>query len=119
MIIEAPDISLGCVGYDQWWVDGIMRTTSLATPSGQWELYVPDPALVPKVKWGCGIQYPRLFESMGVIYLSYWVYVFMICFSFINDKRLDPMQQKTEMQIYQLVEGKGLVPMIASIPPSS
>ena len=73
-LIESPDISLACLGAEQNWVLGLLRSHSFAR-SGEWEqLPARNPLVVPAVKHGCYLQYGRLFvdASRGASYMEVW-----------------------------------------------
>lgn len=71
-IIEAPDVSLGCVG-QQNWVLGLLRAPDLDfLPTGGWQQFYVMPTVVPAVKTGCYIQYQRLFYHNGLLHFAYW-----------------------------------------------
>lgn len=69
MIIETPDVSLGCAP-SQYWVFGLVRSRSLVK-SGQWERFSQNPLLKPSMRRACGLQYARFIEDQGVIFLIY------------------------------------------------
>ncbi len=102
-LIEAPDISLQCLTQEgvQNWVLGFMRAPLLSYTSGEWDVFYIDPTIVPWEKYGCALQYHRIFSDPHGIYLSYW----------INDFATN----QTQMQIYQLVPGYAKLPIVASI----
>jgi len=104
-LIEATETNLWCQD-DQWWLLGLVRSTSLTSISGEWEQFKVDPTVIPQNKNGCSEQYHRLFVDNDTIYLSYWVLDYSLV-----DKTI-----KTQMQIFKLVPGAGKLPMIASIP---
>lgn len=74
-LIEAPDISLNCdvtLG-EQNWVLGLLRSPTLATVSGQWEQIHFNPAFKPAKKYGCGLQYHRIFHDGDDFFFSMFV----------------------------------------------
>jgi hypothetical protein len=92
-LIEAPDVSLACLtkAGEQNWVYGWLRSPSFQSPSGSWEQWHDNPAVVPFVHRGCTLQYNRQWESQGSIYVAYYV--------------LDFATGKPELQIWKLVPG--------------
>ena len=100
MLIEAPDISLGCLGAGQNWVLGLLRSQTFSK-AGTWEQFGgaggASPTVVPVVKKGCFIQYHRLFADDRGTYLEYWA-------GFGSGW----------MQIHRLVPGKGPLPIVAT-----
>lgn len=59
MVIEAPDISLGCLTQpgQQNWVLGLLRAPAAAfLATKQWQPFQAVPTVVPVVKQGCYIQ---------------------------------------------------------------
>lgn len=101
MIIEAPDISLGCLGQNQNWVLGLLRAPSFQWASTQWHQMAIEPVVIPVVKQGCYIQYHRLFSdaATGTVYLEFWA--------------------DGWMQLFKLVPGSGTLPIVAGPPPTS
>jgi hypothetical protein len=74
-LIEAPDISLGCLTTpgEQNWVLGLLRAPAGEfLPTGMWQGLGSNPFVVPVQKIGCYIQYHRLFWFNGTMHLSYW-----------------------------------------------
>jgi len=102
-LIESPDISLACLTeYNvQNWVLGLLRAPNLYFYSGQWEQFSVNPTIIPWEKFGCALQYHRLFTDNINIYLSYW----------INDFPTGA----TSMKIFRLVNGTAPLPMVASV----
>ena len=98
MLIEAPDVTLGCI-QDQNWVLGLLRAPSFQWVSGQWHQFVVEPVVVPAVKQGCYIQYHRLFADVatGDVYLEFWA--------------------GNWMQLFRLVPGAAALPIVAGVPP--
>lgn len=100
MIIEAPDLSLGCDVRPgvQNWVIGLVRSKTWAQ-TDKWEQFKVNPMLVPWRKQGCAIQYHRLFidRSYRRLYLAYWIFD----------------QNKGGLKVYQLNEGQGPLPLVA------
>jgi hypothetical protein len=78
-----------------------MRSPSLYFPSGQWERFVIDPTIVPKEKFGCALQYHRIFFDSHGIYLSYWF--------------ADFTNNTAEMKVFVLEPGYQELPIIASL----
>src|SRR5690349_18138593 len=58
MLIEAPDITLGCLTTpgQQNWPLGLLRSPTFAFTTGQWEQFSVEPTVVPIIKEGCYIQ---------------------------------------------------------------
>jgi hypothetical protein len=58
MLIEAPDITLGCLTTpgQQNWPLGLLRSPTFALPTGQWEQFAVEPTVIPIIKEGCYIQ---------------------------------------------------------------
>lgn len=102
MLIEAPDITLGCLTTpgQQNWVLGLLRAPSFTYPSGTWEQFMVEPTVVPAVKQGCYIQYHRLFTDVatGDMYMEFWA--------------------DNWMQIFKFVPQGGSLPIVAGPPPS-
>eukprot|EP00051_Salpingoeca_urceolata_P009380 m.114110 g.114110 ORF g.114110 m.114110 type:complete len:569 (-) comp16278_c0_seq2:25-1731(-) len=102
-LIEAPDLSLGCLTTPgkQNWVLGLLRSKSLAAPSGQWQQFAVEATVIPAVKQGCYIQYHRLFADVadGQVYLEFWA--------------------DNWMQLFRLVPGGAALPIIAGPPPEN
>lgn len=102
MLIEAPDISLGCltaVG-QQNWVLGLLRAPAAAfLPTTQWAPFSAVPTVVPVVKQGCYIQYARIFADADGVYLTYWA--------------------DNWLQFHVLVPGAAPLPVVAGPPPTS
>jgi len=101
-LIEAPDISLICLTTEgvQNWVLGLLRSPALS-PSGQWE-QKQNPTIVPWRKFGCALQYHRIFSDGSNVYLSYYI--------------IDFSTTTLELKIFQLVPGTPIIPMVASMP---
>lgn len=100
MVIEAPDVSLGCITTpgQQNWVLGILRSPAgTFLPTGQWEPFAVVPTVVPAVHQGCYIQYARLFADSAGIYFSFWA--------------------DNCLQIHTLVAGPAALPLVAGAPP--
>lgn len=97
-LIEAPDISLGCLTTpgQQNWVLGLLRSPTFRPTLG-WA-QARNPAVVPAVKQGCYIQYHRLFEDSTNTYLEFWA--------------------DNWMQVLQLAPGPAAWPIVAGPPPS-
>jgi hypothetical protein len=102
MLIEAPDVNLGCHPEPgvQNWVLGLLRSKTFSR-AGTWEQFGDDggssPTVVPAVKEGCYIQYHRLFADEFGTYLEYWA-------GFGSGW----------MQVHKLVPGKGALPIVAT-----
>jgi len=108
-LIEAPDISLLCLGPRQNWVFGLLRSPVLWAVSGTWEQFGAEltqsglnPIIVPALQWGCALQYDQIFQSEDSIYLSYWYY---------NNS---PPQLTVSFELFRLVPGADLFPMVAT-----
>ena len=95
-LIEAPDESLNCKGPGQNWDLGLLRSKTFA-PAGQWEQFYVAPLVIPAIKSGCFIQYHRLFKDEKGTYLEFWT-----------------GDNSGWMHIFQLVPGKGALPIVAS-----
>jgi hypothetical protein len=61
MLIEAPDITLGCLTTpgQQNWPLGLLRSPTFSFPTGQWEQFSVEPTVIPIIKEGCYIQVPQ------------------------------------------------------------
>lgn len=105
-IIEAMDVALTCdttLGAQNW-VEGLVRAPAFYYTSGQWEQFRgqpnANPYIVPSVKYGCYLQYARLFKDTNGYYLSYWV----------NDFG----SGVTQLQTFQLTSASISTPIIAA-----
>jgi hypothetical protein len=71
MLIESADVSLSCTA-GQHWVVGLVRARGFVG-SGHWSQFSGNPIMSSsRSDTACSIQYPRMFEDEGSIYLSYW-----------------------------------------------
>jgi hypothetical protein len=71
MLIESADVSLSCSA-GQHWVVGLVRAPGFVG-SGHWSQFSGNPFMsADEGVAACAIQYQRLFEDQGSIYLSYW-----------------------------------------------
>ena len=98
-LIETMDIALTCdTTYGQQnWVLALLRSPSLYWKSGQWQQMEMksgkngEPTVVPWEKYGCGLQYHRIFKDENeTIYMALWIN------NFVNGYN--------EMQIFKLVD---------------
>ena len=99
-LIEAPDGSLNCetsLG-EQNWVLGLLRSSRLSARSGEWEQIKFNPAFKPAKKYGCGLQYHRIFRDGEDFYFS----MFVIDFGVSN----------LTMKVWKVGPGKTTFPVI-------
>lgn len=104
-LIEAADRELGCevaIGAQNW-VLGLLRSPTLAFPSGTWQQIGSNPAVVPWQKRGCALQYHRLFydDSQSTYYMSVFV--------------IDYSTNQMAMKIFKWQFGAGTFPMIINL----
>ncbi|CAF1220063.1 unnamed protein product [Rotaria sordida] len=103
-LIEAPDGTLNCdttLG-EQNWVLGLLRSPTLSARSGEWEQIHYSPAFKPAKKYGCGLQYHRIFRDGDDFFFS----MFVIDFGVNN----------LTMKIWKVVPGKTYFPVMVSYP---
>jgi hypothetical protein len=103
-LIEAPDKSLGCMTTlgEQNWVLGLLRSPTLSAPAGTWEQINRNPAFQPSKKYGCGLQYHRLFNDGQDYYVSMFVIDFGV--------------GKLTMKIWKVAPGTTRFPVFVSYP---
>ena len=75
VLTDTPNISLACTP-GQTWAISLLRTLKDHIPSWRsgWGYYSNNPLIVPawpSVEQLCGVQYARLFEDKGEVYLIY------------------------------------------------
>ncbi|CAF1186692.1 unnamed protein product [Didymodactylos carnosus] len=103
-LIEAPDITLNCdttLG-EQNWVLGLLRSPRLSARSGEWEQIRFNPAFKPAKKYGCGIQYHRIFRDENDFFFSMFVIDFEV--------------GKLTMKVWKVVSGQTYFPVLVSYP---
>lgn len=103
-LIEAPDETLGCdtkLG-EQNWVLGLLRSPTLSARSGEWEQVHFNPAFKPAKKYGCGLQYHRVFRDGE----DYFFSMFVIDFGVNN----------LTMKVWKVVPGTTHFPVVVGFP---
>lgn len=115
-IIETMDQSLVCytqLGYQNW-VHALLRSPSLNAKSGTWQQlhssnnsskYVNEPVVVPWKKYGCGLQYHRLFKDdiKHNVYFATWINDFSNGWNQLNIYKLA-----------QMTQNNGIVPIVVA-----
>ena len=103
-LIEAPDGTLNCdttLG-EQNWVLGLLRSPTLSARSGEWEQVHFNPAFKPAKKYGCGLQYHRVFRDGDDFFFSMFV--------------LDFGVNNLTMKVWKVVPGKTYFPVVVGFP---
>lgn len=103
-LIEAPDGTLNCdttLG-EQNWVLGLLRSPTLSARSGEWEQVHFNPAFKPAKKYGCGLQYHRVFRDGD----DYFFSMFVLDFSVNN----------LTMKVWKVVPGTTYFPVVVGFP---
>lgn len=83
----------------QNWVLGLLRSPTLNKITGTWEQFIIEPTIIPWKKYGCAIQYHRLFTDGENIFLSFWINDFDSSYG--------------QMQIFQMKNNYTSLPIIA------
>lgn len=103
-LIEAPDGTLNCdvtLG-EQNWVLGLLRSPALSARSGEWEQIHFNPAFKPAKKYGCGLQYHRVFRDGDDYFFSMFV--------------LDFGVNNLTMKVWKVTPGQTFFPVVVSYP---
>jgi hypothetical protein len=81
---------------------GLLRSPTLSARSGEWEQIHFNPAFKPEKKYGCGLQYHRVFRDGEDFFFS----MFVIDFAVNN----------LTMKVWKVVPGKTYFPVVVGFP---